>query len=133
MTQCYSYRRRGPWHEWFRIRSKVRDDPLFRHDAPEERLTGQKGWNAQWPDAQPKDAYDVAIVSAGGHGLGAAYYLAGEHGITDVAVIEKAGSAGAIPAAIPRSSARTTSMITRSTSGGLAEELKYNVMFSRRA
>ena len=33
-------------------------------------LTGQKNWTPQWPDAQPKAAYDVVIVGAGGHGLG---------------------------------------------------------------
>ncbi len=38
---------------------------------------------------QPKAEYDVVIVGAGGHGLGAAYYLAKEHGITNVAVIDK--------------------------------------------
>ena len=52
-------------------------------------LTGQKNWTPQWPDAEPKAAYDVVIVGAGGHGLGAAYYLAKEHGITNVAVIDK--------------------------------------------
>ena len=52
-------------------------------------LTGQKNWTAQWPDREPKASYDVVIVGAGGHGLGAAYYLAKEHGITNVAVIDK--------------------------------------------
>ena len=52
-------------------------------------LTGNKDWDAQWPDAQPRNEYDVIIVGAGGHGLGTAYYLAKEHGITNVAVIEK--------------------------------------------
>ena len=52
-------------------------------------LTGQKNWTPQWPDREPKAAYDVVIVGAGGHGLGAAYYLAKEHGITNVAVIDK--------------------------------------------
>ena len=36
-------------------------------------LTGQKNWQAQWPDSQPKSEYDVVIVGAGGHGLGAAH------------------------------------------------------------
>jgi sarcosine oxidase subunit beta len=51
--------------------------------------TGNKKWRPQWPDAEPKAEYDVVIVGAGGHGLGAAYYLAKEHGITNVAVVEK--------------------------------------------
>ena len=42
-----------------------------------------------WRSPQPKRAYDVIIIGGGGHGLGAAYFLAKEHGITNVAVIEK--------------------------------------------
>lgn len=72
-------------------------------------LSGNKGWEKQWPDAEPKAEYDVVIIGAGGHGLGAAYYLAKEHGITNVAVIERAGSAAAIPGATPPSSAPTIS------------------------
>jgi len=52
-------------------------------------LSGHKNWTEQWPDSQPKSEYDVVIVGAGGHGLGAAYYLAKEHGITNIAVIDK--------------------------------------------
>ncbi len=62
-------------------------------------LSGNRNWEPQWSDAQPRAEYDVIIVGAGGHGLGAAYYLAKEHGITNVAVIEKDGSAVAIPGA----------------------------------
>lgn len=36
-----------------------------------------------------QDAYDVVIIGGGAHGLGAAYYLANEFGITNVAVLEK--------------------------------------------
>jgi sarcosine oxidase subunit beta len=42
-----------------------------------------------WRAADPKPAYDVIIVGAGGHGLATAYYLAANHGITDVCVVEK--------------------------------------------
>jgi sarcosine oxidase subunit beta len=42
-----------------------------------------------WRSADPKPAYDVIIVGAGGHGLATAYYLAKNHGITDVCVVEK--------------------------------------------
>src|SRR3712207_9218413 len=52
-------------------------------------LTGNKSWQPQWPDAEPKAEYDVVIVGAGGHGLGTAYYLAKEHGLSRGAVIDK--------------------------------------------
>ncbi|MGI9354713.1 MAG: sarcosine oxidase subunit beta family protein [Rhizobiaceae bacterium] len=52
-------------------------------------LTGHKGWKRMWRDPQPKPDYDVIIIGGGGHGLATAYYLAKEHGITNVAVIEK--------------------------------------------
>jgi sarcosine oxidase, subunit beta len=42
-----------------------------------------------WRAADPKPAYDVVIVGAGGHGLATAFYLAANHGITDVCVVEK--------------------------------------------
>ena len=49
----------------------------------------QRRWAPAWRDARPKPAYDVIIVGGGGHGLATAYYLAKNHGLTNVAVLER--------------------------------------------
>jgi len=54
-----------------------------------EGLAGQGGWSHAWAKAVPRTRYRVVIVGGGGHGLATAFYLATEHGITDVAVLEK--------------------------------------------
>src|SRR5205085_10747673 len=52
-------------------------------------LGGHRGWRPMWRKAAPRPRYEVVIVGGGGHGLATAYYLAKEHGITNVAVLEK--------------------------------------------
>ncbi len=52
------------------------------------------GWQPQWRRATPKPAYDAIVVGGGGHGLGTAYYLAAEHGLRNIALLEKSWIGG---------------------------------------
>ncbi len=103
-------------------------------------LSGQKGWQAQWRSPQPKSAYDAVIIGGGGHGLAAAYYLAKQHGMTNIAVVEKGwiggGNTGRNTTII-----RSNYLFDQSAAlydhavklwEGLSQELNYNVMFSPR-
>ena len=54
-----------------------------------EGLFGNKGWKPVWRDPEPKAEYDAVIIGGGGHGLSTAYYLAKNHGLTNIAVLEK--------------------------------------------
>jgi len=108
---------------------------LFR-----QGLGGHKGWRPQWRNASPKPSYDAIIVGGGGHGLGAAYYLASRFGIRNVAVVEKGwiggGNTGRNTTII-----RSNYLFDESAAlydhalkmwEGLSQELNYNVMFSQR-
>jgi sarcosine oxidase subunit beta len=103
-------------------------------------LTGHRHWRAQWRSPDPRPAYDAVIVGAGGHGLATAYYLAREHGLASVAVLEKGwlggGNTGRNTTII-----RSNYLFSESASlydhaltiwEGLTRELNYNLMFSQR-
>ena len=66
-----------------------------------------ENWPLAWRSPEPKRSYDAIVVGGGGHGLATAYYLAKEHGISNVACWKRVGSAAAIPAATRLSCART--------------------------
>src|SRR5882724_12015575 len=103
-------------------------------------LTRHRGWKEQWRRAEPKPAYDAVIVGGGGHGLGTAYYLASEHGLTNIAVLEKGWIGGG-------NTGRNTTIIRSNYLfdesarlydhavqlwEDLSQVLNYNVMFSPR-
>ena len=54
-----------------------------------QAFNGHAGWPEQWRSPEPKAAYDAVIIGAGGHGLATAYYMAAEHGMRNIAVVEK--------------------------------------------
>ena len=103
-------------------------------------LTFHKGWEKAWRSPEPKPEYDVVIVGAGGHGLATAYYLAKEHGVTNVAVLEKGwlggGNTGRNTTIIRSNYLQPESIalyeLARSLYEGLSQELNFNVMFSPR-
>ena len=103
-------------------------------------LRGHRDWPRAWRDPQPKPHYDIVIVGGGGHGLATAYYLAKEHGIRNVAVIEK-GWLGGGNTGRNTTIVRSNYMIPGNTMfyerslrlwEQLSHDLNYNVMFSQR-
>ena len=56
----------------------------------------QSGWTRQWRDPEPKKQYDIVIVGAGLHGLATAYYLAKNHGLKNIALLEKGWLGGGL-------------------------------------
>ncbi|HEX8807962.1 MAG TPA: sarcosine oxidase subunit beta family protein [Xanthobacteraceae bacterium] len=103
-------------------------------------LTRHRNWPPAWRSPQPKAAYDILIVGGGGHGLAAAYYLAKNHGITNVAVVERGwlggGNTGRNTTVVRSNylypeSARLYDFSLKLYEG-LSRELNYNVMLSQR-
>jgi methylglutamate dehydrogenase subunit A len=108
---------------------------LFRHG-----LGGHKGWKPAWRDPEPKAEYDAIIVGGGGHGLASAYYLAKNHGFTNIAVLEKGWIGGGNTGrntTIVRSNYLLDANAKFYEHGmklweGLSQDLNFNVMFSQR-
>ncbi len=103
-------------------------------------LTGNRDWKPAWRKPDPKPSYDVIIIGGGGHGLSTAYYLAREHGITNVAVLEKgylgSGNVGRNTTAVRSNYLLPDNIRFYEHSlkmwENLSHELNYNVMFSQR-
>jgi len=106
----------------------------------EQGLRGQKGWPPAWRAATPKPRYDVVIIGGGGHGLATAYYLAKNHRVTNVAVLERGwiggGNSGRNTTIIrsnyyyPQSIALFELALTLYER--LSLDLNFNIMFSQR-
>jgi methylglutamate dehydrogenase subunit A len=105
-----------------------------------EALRGNTGWKPVWREPAPKAEYDVIIVGGGGHGLATAFYLAKEHGLRNVAVLEKqwigSGNAGRNTTIIRSNYLLPPNIRFYEWSmklwEGLERDLNYNVMVSQR-
>ena len=120
---------RPPMKQTYSIFSLVRNALSYHQD-----------WQEAWRSPDPKPEYDVIIIGGGGHGLATAYYLAKEHGITNVAVLEKGWLGGG-------NTGRNTTVVRSNYLWdesahlyefslklweNLSQDLNYNVMFSQR-
>ena len=105
-----------------------------------ESLTGNMNWTPHWRNPSPKSKYDVIIIGGGGHGLSTAYYLAKNHGIRNVAVLEK-GHLGSGNIGRNTTIVRANYLLPGNSEfyshslklwEGLEADLNYNVMMSQR-
>jgi sarcosine oxidase subunit beta len=105
-----------------------------------QALRGHGDWPVQWRSPEPQASYDAIVVGAGGHGLATAYYLAKEHGLRNIAVLDKGWLGGG-------NTGRNTTIIRSNYLWeeseaiyehavklweSLSQELNYNVMYSPR-
>jgi len=103
-------------------------------------LTRHENWQRAWRSPEPKASYDAVVIGGGGHGLATAYYLAKEHGMTNVAVLEKGWLGGG-------NTGRNTTIVRSNYHldanahfyefalklwEGLSQDLNFNVMYSAR-
>lgn len=103
-------------------------------------LNHHQGWERAWASPEPKSHYDVIVVGAGGHGLATAYYLGKNHGITNIAVLEKGwlggGNTGRNTTIIRSNYLQDASTAiyekARSLYETMSQDLNMNVMFSPR-
>ncbi|MCC0075058.1 MAG: sarcosine oxidase subunit beta family protein [Rhodobacter sp.] len=103
-------------------------------------LRGNTGWTPAWRKPAPKPAYDIVIIGGGGHGLSTAYYLAKNHGLKNIAVLEKGylggGNVGRNTTIVRANYFLPGNQEFYSHSlklwEGLEGELNYNVMHSQR-
>jgi sarcosine oxidase subunit beta len=105
-----------------------------------QAMRGHTGWLPAWRSPEPKPRYDVVIIGGGGHGLATAYYLAKEHGITNVAVLER-GYIGGGNTGRNTTVVRSNYLLAENAHfyecslklwEGLSQELNYNLMLSQR-
>ena len=103
-------------------------------------MTRHENWQRAWRSPEPKASYDAVVIGGGGHGLATAYYLAKEHGMTNVAVLEKGWLGGG-------NTGRNTTIVRSNYHldanahfyefalklwEGLSQDLNFNVMYSAR-
>ena len=103
-------------------------------------VSHHRKWPQAWRSPDPKPSYNVVIVGGGGHGLATAYYLAKEHGISNVAVVEK-GWLGGGNTGRNTTNVRSNYILEQNQHfyefslklwETLSAELNFNVMFSQR-